>query len=127
MKLYSYGEACVPVPEPAPKFMQLVLEEQKKVVYDSNGNELTTEVVSVSIPKPIPDEVFENRGISCDLFDVDTQIKAGVQLHQFDGDFYGVPLESREAYENRMNDFLDKIQASEVPAQPNSETIKFNE
>lgn len=115
MQINSFGDqACVPVPEKLPHFMKSVVQDEVRAVLDKDGKTVTTETVAVSRCVPIPREDFRHAGITCDLFGVAVSQKAGVQLHEFTSQFYGVPLESRESLENIVNAGLDKIEAGDV-------------
>ena len=123
MRINSFGEPCVPVPDQPRSFMMSVLEDEERAILRPDGKSVIKEVVSVSRRKPIPHEVFENRGITCDLFGVEVSQKAGVQLHEFTSQFYGVSLESREALENLVNLGLDSIESQ--LNQSNNSSINF--
>lgn len=118
MKINSFGDrACVPVPEKIPEFKKSVVVDEVRAVLDKDGKTVTTETVQVSRCVPIPHEDFENKGVTCDLFGVEVSQKAGVQLHEFTSQFYGVPLESRESLESIVNAGLDKIETGEVKSE----------
>ena len=125
MRINSFGDfACQPLPEPSPKFYASSLVDEERAVLGSDGKTISKEIVKVSRTRVIPKEEFMNEGVTCDLFNVETQLKAGVQLHEFTADFYGVPLDSREALENLVNSGLDSIESS--LSQQGSNDIKFD-
>ena len=115
MKINSFqNQVCVPIPDVIPQFKMSLVQDEEHAVLGHDGKTVTTEIVTVSRTVPIPHEEFENKGVTCDLFGVEVSQKAGVQLHEFTSQFYGVPLDSREQLENIVNDSLDKIEASSV-------------
>lgn len=123
MLLNSIGCACSPVLEASPEFKQSVLVPEERVIYDSKGKVVSREIVDVSRVQPIPHKEFENEGITSDMFGVEVQQRAGVQLHEFSSDFYGVSLDFREFYENAVE---SQLSAFESEMKQNNDTIKFD-
>ena len=118
MKINSFSEEfCQPIPDKIPHFKKSIVVDEERAVLDRDGKTVTTEVVTVSRCVPIPREDFRHDGVTCDLFGVEVSQKAGVQLHEFTSQFYGVSLDSRESLENLVNAGLDVIEAGDVKSE----------
>lgn len=125
MRINSFALPSTPVPDgDVPEFRKCVLVDEERAVYDLAGKKVTKETIKVSRAVSISPEEFRNDGVSCDLFGIEVQLKAGVQLHEFNSQFYGVPLESRQELESLVNASLDNIEAG--LNSNDSSSINFN-
>lgn len=81
--------AVVPKPDniACRKFHDVTSVDEVVPLYDSKGNKVDEHIVKVVARKPLDDVSFEHRGESCDLFSIENQINAGVNLQEFRGSF----------------------------------------
>ena len=56
-------------------------------IYDSKGNKVSEHYVSSVVKEEIPIERLRHDGLTVDMFSLQTQIDAGVQLKEFNGTF----------------------------------------
>lgn len=117
MKL-SKTKAVVVEPDNSMKVRQFTSENvvEKRPVYDAKGKVITYRKVNVCKKQLVSDEDLENRGIDSDLFSIDNQLKVGVNMQPFMGDFIKPSLEQRlqlsemtdiavDAYEKQEKEF----------------------
>lgn len=82
MSLLRKFKAITPCVEDniVPRFQQSTLEDVIQEVKDAKGNIISTRKVKTPIVKEIPDEDFENRGITVDMFSVEALSSVGKNL-----------------------------------------------
>lgn len=87
--LRSKINSVTPIPEQHLKREFVVVEEKVEQVslYDKNGKVVSEQIVRVPIRVPIPKETWEHKGESCDLYTIENQLNANVDLREFHGDF----------------------------------------
>lgn len=119
------------------EFKQSQSVEEIVPIFDKEGKKVReikrkrVELVS------IPDDVWENKGIKCEMFSLENQIAAGVPLREFTGAFIGLDLADSaqlgEEFINGVNAFVESDKAKQVSSDKakqvssDVEPIKFNE
>lgn len=111
--------ACVPTLDcMSHEFVESRSEEIVVPFFDKNGNKIREVNEKKIVRTPIPDEVWENRGISAENFSIENQINAGVQLKPFTGSFVGIDLDESDNlgsdFINKVNDFMAKQAANKT-------------
>lgn len=81
--------ACVPNPNEVSKakFLESFEEEQVVPLYNENGKMVSEQVNRVAIRRPVDDSRLTHENEPADLFSIDNQLKAGVNLQEFKGSF----------------------------------------
>ena len=81
--------ACVPNPDEVSKakFLEAFEEEQVVPLYDKNGKKVSEQVNRVAIRRPVDDSRLTHENEPADLFSIENQMKAGVNLQEFKGSF----------------------------------------
>lgn len=99
--------ACIPdLDSMSHEFVESRAEEVVVPFFDKNGNKVREVNEKKILRTPIPDEVWENRGISAESFNLENQINAGVQLKPFTGSFVGVDLDESD---NLGSEFIENV------------------
>lgn len=93
----SKTRAVVVEPDNSMKVRQFTSENvvEKRPVYDAKGKVVTYRKVNVCKKQFVSDEDLENRGIDSELFSIDNQLKVGVNMQPFTGDFIKPSLDQR--------------------------------
>lgn len=69
------------------QFEEVVLVTESVPVYDSKGNVVERVDKTIIVRKPIDRNILEHRGEKCELYSIENQINAGVNLKDFSGAF----------------------------------------
>lgn len=101
---------CTPNPADVvvPRFVRSITKEHKQKIFDGKGNVVSERLVKVPSVEEISNEEFENVGLTCDMFDFDTQKAAGrdpFQATPITTPLFGMSLDARSVAIEQLDNF----------------------
>lgn len=110
-------------------FVRSVRKTVKRSTTDGKGAVIGEELVSIPVIEVIPHEEFENVGLSADLFTVENQLEAGIDLFKakpITTPLFGMTLDNRSEAMEKLESFdFDSLLEKSVP-NPSAPTINFD-
>lgn len=116
--------ACVPVVEPpVHEFKMSRSVEEVTPVFNKDGVQVRSLRQKKVVYDSIPNEQWENKGISAELFRLDNQAENGVNVQEFRGNFIGLDL---DVSSNLGDKFIDSVNAYVAENAKNEENKQTN-
>lgn len=110
--------ACVPTIElPVHEFKESKSVEEIVPVFDKDGNKVRTLKQRKVVMESIPQEQWENKGVSASLFSLENQVASGVNVSEFTGNFIGLDLDVSSQLGDKFIDSVNSFVANEKAKQ----------
>lgn len=127
MRLHAKCNPVVPVYDESvkPVFLDNYLEDGKQIVRDDKGAIVCER--NVKVPKVRVLDTASISEVSCDMFELSVQEKAGVQLSVVQKPLYGMTLEGQSIARDMVIENASQMVFEDVSAPSDENVINFNE
>lgn len=127
MRLHAKCNPVIPVYDDSvkPVFLDNYLEDGKQIVRDDKGTIVSER--NVKVPKVRVLDTTSISEVSCDMFELSVQEKAGVQLSVVQKPLYGMTLEGQSIARDMVIENASQMVFEDVSAPSDENVINFNE
>lgn len=111
MRLIKNVRACRPLESDNIRFGTYIsrVQDISVPVYNSKGSKIRDNIVKRVVREVVPDEVLENRGINSSLFSLSNQLRSGVAMTPFSGDFLHSSLSEKQIQSEHIDSVVSSI------------------